>query len=375
MEAFEPVPIQHLSPNRPKPSFKQKILVVIRVVLTTIMTIFVNIFVLTAKLLFPILGRKRYRQLCDYVQQAWFDAAFVLLSKTKMHVYGQNKYLHVDNNDKRPRIVIANHATDMDWFYLWMIAHTCDTPRSGHVKVMLKEGVKHIPLFGWLLDRLDFLWMKRDWESDKSAIHQTIKKLCSDDEHLWLLMFPEGMTVNTKSRDKSQAFAKTENRPHLEMTLLPRDKGLSAVLQSTKHLHPEIVDVTLAFESFSGEIPTWEMGYERNKDHLIPNAKKIMAGMAGDVFMEIQTFHADEVIHYPGGIKKWLDDRWVRKDQYLKYFAENETFPIEDSQKEMKVAEGSLKRLGVILLCDAVIFTVVSRASAEVWKIIKSRLS
>jgi 1-acyl-sn-glycerol-3-phosphate acyltransferase len=368
MEAFEPVPVQHLNPNRPKPSLQQKLALVFRVLGTSLATVLINIFLYVAKLLHPFLGRKTYRRICDFVQHAWFDTAFLLLSRTRMHIYGHNKNIHCDDNDKRPRIVIANHATDVDWFYLWMIAHTCELPRSGHVKVMLKEGIKRIPLYGWLLDNLDFLWMKREWESDRGAISKKIEKLCSDDEHLWLVMFPEGMTINTKSMGKSQEFARNANRPHLEMTLLPRDKGLTAVLDMTKHLNPEIIDVTMAFESFSGEIPTWEMGYERNNDHLIPNAKKLMAGMSGDVFMDVQIFETADVLNHPEGVQGWLDERWVRKDTFLKHFARDESFPIEKDQVEIKIPQGSLNRLCLITMADLMIGYVVRRVVIEGWK-------
>jgi lysocardiolipin and lysophospholipid acyltransferase len=316
----------------------------------------------------PIIGRKRFRQVCDFVQHAWFDAAFSLISRTKMHVYGQIKNLHVHDDDKRPRIVIANHATDMDWAYIWMIAHACDTPRSGHVKVMLKEGIRKVPLFGWLLDNLDFLWMKRNWESDRSSIQATIEKLCSDNEHLWLVIFPEGMTINTKSLEKSHEFATIENRPHLDMTLLPRDKGLAAVLDYTKHLNPEIVDITMAFESFSGEIPTWEMGYERNVDHLVPNAKKLMAGMAGDVFIDIQTFSIEDIAQHPDGLRGWLDDRWIRKDHFLKHFAKHEEFPLDNAQKEIKMVQGSFGRLAFIAFCDVLVLKAAKEAASMGWR-------
>ena len=367
MEAFQPVSGDHLCVHRPRPSLVQKIGLASRVLGTTFVTIFLNAFVFVAKSLHPFLGRKTYRRLCDFVQHAWFDAAFLMMSRTRMHVYGR-KDLHVDDNDKRPRIVIANHATDVDWFYLWMVAHTCENPRSGHVKVMLKEGVRQIPLYGWLLHQLDFLWMKRNWEEDRTAIDSTLKRLCGDQEHLWLVMFPEGMTINTKSVGKSHDFAKAEARPKLDLTLLPRDKGLTAVLEATKHLNPEIVDVTMAFESFSGEIPTWEMGYERNTDHLVPNVKKLFAGMSGDVYIDLETFDAQTVMTHPSGIRGWLDERWVRKDAYLKHFVKNESFPAEKTQYEIKVPQGSLSRFGVIMLCDCVVGYGLFRLVAEAWK-------
>jgi lysocardiolipin and lysophospholipid acyltransferase len=374
MEAFEPVPVQHLNPNRPKPSFKQQLAMGLRVLATIFMTMLVNVYLLGARTLYPLLGRKFYRRVADFVQHAWFDAAFLLLDRTRMHVYGDHKSLHTDDFDKRPRIVLANHATDVDWFYLWMVAHTCENPRSGVCKVMLKEGIKKVPLFGWLLDNLDFIWMKRDWDSDRNSIKKMIERLLNDGEHLWIIIFPEGMTVNTQSMAKSHEFARNENRPTLDLTLLPREKGFSAMLEAMKHLDPEIVDVTLAFESFSGEIPTWEMGYERNNDHLVPNAKKLMAGMSGDVFIDVRTFSTKDVLTHPGGVKAWLDERWVRKDQFLKHFVKNEAFPRDHTHFEVKIPQGSFSRLGAIALCDAALIFCLGKLSTEVVRKVRSAI-
>jgi len=370
MEAFEAVPDQHLSPDRPQPTTWHKLLLVLRVLCTTVMTVIANIFVISAKLLRPFIGRKNFRKMCDYMQQSWFDAAFVVLNRTRIHVYGSFKTLHEDDNDKRPRIVISNHATDVDWAYLWMLAQTCKTPRSGHVKVMLKEGVKHIPLYGFLLDNLEFLWMKRNWETDRMAIHQRIQKLASDDQHLWIVMFPEGMTINTKSLSKAREFAKQEKRPLLDLVLLPREKGLSAILEATKDLNPEIIDVTMAFESFSGEVPTWEMGYERNKDHLVPNSKKLVMGMSGEVFMDVRTIDASVVVNHAGGIKGWLDERWQRKDNLLKHFVQHGEFSREScSDYEVKVPHGSLMKLALTTLWDIAFVYGMTKLLKNSWMI------
>ncbi len=360
MEAFTKVENQYLNPNRPKPSLLQKVGLIYRVAGLTGLSLISNFFIVVCSIIFPILGRSRYRALLDYVQQSWFDMIFMMLKPTKMHLTGSlasNKPL---NDPHRPRVIIANHITDVDWLYLWMLAHQCvPNSQSGHVKVMLKDGVKKIPIYGWMLNKLDFIWLKRDWESDRVQISKMIKKLAGDeDQPLWLILFPEGMSINTKSMEKSMAFAKLEKRPALEHTLLPRSRGLEAVLENLADKNPIIMDVTLGFESYSGEIPTWEMGYERNRDHLVPNVKKLFAGMAGDVFMDVQEFTRDEIIHFPhGGIQGWLDQRWERKDSILADFAKQKT--LSTGKVHISRAKGSPYRFLKLLAIDYVIVQFV----------------
>jgi hypothetical protein len=73
----------------------------------------------------------------------------------------------------------------------------------------------------------------------------------------------EGTTMNTKQAAASREFAKGTGRPdNLQHTLLPRSKGLQALIEAMlkEGKNPEIVDVTLVYDGYSGEVPTWEMG-------------------------------------------------------------------------------------------------------------------
>lgn len=220
---------------------------------------------------------------------------------------------------------------------------------------MLKEGVKKIPIYGTMLDKLGFIWLKRDWALDKEQIARKVKKLVDDGQPLWLVLFPEGITMNTKSKEKSQEFSVKESRPLLNHTLLPRSRGLEAVLENIKDTNPEIIDVTMGFESYSGEVPTWEMGYERNVDHLIPNAKKLFSGMSGDVVMSVEKFTYKDILESPLGVQGWLDERWKLKDEFLDKLAKG--IRPTDAQSE-RSPRGSIKRLLILLSFDAMLLAV-----------------
>ena len=48
-------------------------------------------------------------------------------------------------------IVIANHQTFADWWYMWCWAYTKN--QHGSFKIILKNSLKNIPIWGWVRPR------------------------------------------------------------------------------------------------------------------------------------------------------------------------------------------------------------------------------
>jgi lysocardiolipin and lysophospholipid acyltransferase len=51
-------------------------------------------------------------------------------------------------------VVMANHQAYTDWMYLWILA--CYSGHSTGVIILLKEGLKKIPVVGWGMVNLSF---------------------------------------------------------------------------------------------------------------------------------------------------------------------------------------------------------------------------
>jgi lysocardiolipin and lysophospholipid acyltransferase len=51
-------------------------------------------------------------------------------------------------------VVMANHQAYTDWMYLWILA--CYSGHSRGVIILLKEGLKKIPVVGWGMVSLAF---------------------------------------------------------------------------------------------------------------------------------------------------------------------------------------------------------------------------
>ena len=224
-------------------------------------------------------------------------------------------------------ILVCNHQVDLDWLYLWEAARYYGAHST--LKVILKEALKYVPLIGFALVLLEFLFLKRDWESDRANLQRRLTSFARDRVPVLLILFPEGTTVNTRAMEKSHGYSREKARPHLDLLLLPRTTGFEACLKSLGKGNHTVYDVTMAFSGYTGEVPTYEMGYERARDKGVPNAGKVLKGCKAEVHLDVRAIPTSEIDKYES-VEKWLDERWVRKERLMKYFAEHQCFPEEE---------------------------------------------
>jgi lysocardiolipin and lysophospholipid acyltransferase len=308
--------------------------------------------------LFPLMlfHRKRWRVLIDHFQALWVNGLLWMLPPQTLELSGE-----LPDASMRPKVVIANHQTDVDWVYLWMIARSCNlglTDRSGAVKIMLKREVQLIPFVGWGCTLFDFIFLKRDWAVDAKRIESKLATFCRDEQPLWIFLFVEGTTINVASVVKSNDHARAHGRPSLNLLVLPRVRGLHHVLnvlRSNCALAPEIFDMTMAYDGYSGEVPTWEMGFSRKVDTLVPNFSKLMMGTScRTTHIDSRRFCLRELARAwapeldalapherdaaeERALERWVDQRWCRKERLMQAFAERGAFPEHDCGAPVRV--------------------------------------
>lgn len=274
-------------------------------------------------------NRSLYKRLVsELITTPWVNIMSCIFPPSSLVVSGT-----IPHESNKPCIIIANHQVDADWWYIWQVAKLSQS--AGNIKVVLKAQLKHVPIFGWGMQMMDFIFLKRDMTKDRAKIQRQMTEFSLDKFPFWLVIFPEGTTVHKEYVDKSQAFAKRTNRPCLQHTLLPRSGGLKVLLQAVKDIQPDIYDLTMAFSTYSGEIPTYDMGYDRNTDTMVPSVKKLLAGQSpAKVHVHGERFTYDQV---SGRVEEWLDEQWVRKEQRLQEYIRAER--LTTSKKEHKTAQ------------------------------------
>lgn len=248
-------------------------------------------------------------------------------------------------DEDHPKIVISNHQTDIDWYLLWLLEGAKpdgDEQKQGRVKIIMKEEVGHLPIIGAAVRSLEFFIIKRNWEVDSLYLKEQMSRLTSSHFPFFLMLFPEGTLMNTEGQKKCRAFAKKEDRPQLDHVLLPRVAGfrtLVEMLQETKgegggSIPAYVYDVTFVFENFKGEVASYADCYDRVTEAHFPSSLRLLKGE------EIAHIHVD-VKKTPlqdipkessdGGVTRWLDESFQRKDKIMKHFITHQKLP--DSNK------------------------------------------
>ena len=58
----------------------------------------------------------------------------------------------------------------------------------------------------------------------------------------------------------TQEFAVKNGRPTFDMLISPRVRGMEGCMEGLRTSKPDILDCTICYQSYTGEIPTWDMG-------------------------------------------------------------------------------------------------------------------
>ncbi|CAH0482238.1 unnamed protein product [Peronospora belbahrii] len=286
-------------------------------------------------------------------QALWIEVTSTSFPPTKLSVTGE-----LPSDLTKPTIIISNHQVDADWWYIWQAAR--HQKAAGNIKIVLKDQLKYLPIIGWGMRLFQFLFLRRRIDQDQEHIERYMHGLITDGVPFWLVLFPEGTTIHSEYVTKSQAFAMREGRPKFERVLLPRTTGLQIILDAVADVKPDIYDLTLAFPSYSGEVPTFDMGYGRKIDTEVPSMKSLVAGKqpAGSVAIHSRKFSYEDATV---DLQEFLDARWKEKEERLNYFIEHHRFPGEEKTVEIELPRsiGAVFRLWLGIISSCIMLPVV----------------
>jgi len=204
-------------------------------------------------------------------------------------------------------VLIANHQTFADWWYLWIWAY--NQRKEGALRIILKYSLKHIPVYGWVRRCLEpspqLEWPDLTYEASRlpdptgdapahsghanarvylppaqlgegqedgaadagdlqgranpssrnarasdapetvSVLAGMAPALAQHKSHhpFWLVIFPEGTIIREVSKAKAQAYAEKNGLKSLQHMLLPRYAGRGRICAA---LSPQCATLTSA---------------------------------------------------------------------------------------------------------------------------------
>ena len=105
-----------------------------------------------------------------------------------------------------------------------------------------------MPFFGWGMYLAGFIFLKRNWAQDQRNINATFKNLIKNRLPIHLISYLEGTRVSKEKLADSHEYARKNNLPLLQYTLLPRSKGFAASVKGLRGSHiNHVYDLTIAY--------------------------------------------------------------------------------------------------------------------------------
>lgn len=217
----------------------------------------------------------------------------------------EEKTGHLRTNLSPRSIIISNHQLYSDWVYIWWLAYTSNL--SDAIKILLKDSLKRIPIFGWGMQHFEFIFLKRKWAEDEA----TIAKHMSDLSHepnlpAMVVLFPEGTTMSTGGYSRNHAYAEKNGIKEFNHLLLPRARGLQAILKGG--CLPYLYDLTFYYAG----IPEGTYGEE-----FYTLARTYAGGQSPpEIKIHIRRFETKDILYdNDAALAEWLNKVWSEKDK------------------------------------------------------------
>ncbi|XP_037127665.1 1-acyl-sn-glycerol-3-phosphate acyltransferase epsilon-like isoform X2 [Syngnathus acus] len=211
-------------------------------------------------------------------------------------------------------IYMSNHQCTADWIIADMLA--IRQSALGHVRYVLKDGLKWLPLYGWYFSQHGGIYVKRSAKFNQEAM---MKKLVSQNQSgapMYLVIFPEGTRYNPELKNvitDSQAFATKEGLAVLRHTLTPRMKASHIALETMRGHLDAVYDVTVAYEG--------TLGADRQRKPA-PSMPEFLCKECPRVHIHFERVHVKEIPPEPHFFRRWLHERFEIKDRLLADFYE-----------------------------------------------------
>ncbi|GJN93190.1 hypothetical protein Rhopal_006237-T1 [Rhodotorula paludigena] len=267
------------------------------------------------RLAYRCVGKKAFGGLLVLVVQLFSPTELVL---TAGEGIDHDKWVEKDAEGTVSKVLlpakgiwISNHTTLADWLYLWSFTYL--SSHSPSLYIALKSSLRRIPIIGWSIKMLGFVFLERNWARDAKPFARQLRQIGEEtnrggiDEKLALLLFPEGTIVTENTRAASKRFAVKTNTSQR-----------SPIYASDYYTLPSIL---------LSHVPPPEL-------HLHVRAFPLAAIPLGDLSrLRRGALDNEGSAEEKAAFERWLRERWTEKEQLLaRYRAEGSFVPARASK-------------------------------------------
>ncbi|XP_048701267.1 1-acyl-sn-glycerol-3-phosphate acyltransferase epsilon isoform X2 [Caretta caretta] len=242
------------------------------------------------RLLSALLPARFYRELDDRfytIYQSMVLFFFERYTGVQIIIYGDLP------KNKENVVYLSNHQCTVDWIVADMLAIRQNA--LGHVRYVLKDGLKWLPLYGWYFSQM------------------------------YLVIFPEGTRYNPempKVIADSQLFADKEGLAVLKHVLTPRVKATHVAIDSMKNYLDAVYDVTVAYE---GTVD------HKGQRKVAPSMTEFLCKECPKVHIYLDRIELKDIPEEQMYMRRWLHERFEVKDKLLIEF-----YDAKDSKRRNK---------------------------------------
>jgi Acyltransferase len=124
------------------------------------------------------------------------------------------------------------------------------TGNNPSVRVLLTDSLRTVPVFGWAMQLMIFIFISRDRVQDLRHISKTLLYLIQSNSQPSIFIFPEGTDLSKANIDRSNKFAVANNLPETQYTLQPKVGGLLECISNLRGRGLALHDITIAYTDF-----------------------------------------------------------------------------------------------------------------------------
>nr|XP_022313315.1 1-acyl-sn-glycerol-3-phosphate acyltransferase epsilon-like [Crassostrea virginica] len=257
------------------------------------------------------LPRRVYRAVDDALYSTY--QRYVLFF---MHCYtGAQIYTYGDaeesQDSKENAVFICNHQSTMDWVVANIVA--LQHQNLGHVRYVIKDGLKYFPLYGFYFKQHDCIFVRRG-QFSKTSMEKQVKRMAERNEPVWMVIFPEGTRFNPSNPQmiqRSRMLAEKKGVSPTEHVLPPKLGALQVCLEHLRDHVTVIYDVTIAFSDTVND-----SGVRLEA----PGMPEFLMQSSPEIHLNIEKINIAEVPVDGEKMQNWLDQQFRKKDRLLSHF-------------------------------------------------------
>lgn len=237
-------------------------------------------------------------------------ASFLLrfICKTKFFVYSSRPDLLFEDKIKNSiGLIICNHHTRVDWMYAgWCYGTIMEC--NNKIRMILKESLRSVPIFGWSMQMMMYIFLSRKREEDIPHIFKTVEYLINTSAKPAVFIFPEGTDLSNSNIDKSNTFARENNLKELHQVLYPKSAGLVTCTSCLQGRNLALHDLTIAYKDRVAGKRTSESSFLKGE-------------FPEEIHIVVDRHLIDELPQDRVLFHEWLRDSFYRKEDLLtKYY-------------------------------------------------------